>query len=54
MDDGKWDYPRVEEDNLRDVTHLFTFNPDRTMKLVYEIGKDWEKVGKSPGKTHRV
>jgi Tfp pilus tip-associated adhesin PilY1 len=32
MDDGKWDYPRFEENNLRDVTNLFTFSPDRTMK----------------------
>jgi type IV pilus assembly protein PilY1 len=48
MDDGKWDYPRVEGNNLRDVTNLFTFSPDRTMKgwfiKLEKTGKRLEKV----------
>jgi type IV pilus assembly protein PilY1 len=48
MDDGKEDYPRVEENNLRDVTNLFTFSPDRTKKgwfmMLEKTGKRLEKV----------
>jgi type IV pilus assembly protein PilY1 len=52
MDDEKWDYPRVEENNLRDVTNLFTFSPDRTMKgwfmKLEKTGKRLEKVYGKP------
>jgi type IV pilus assembly protein PilY1 len=50
MDDGKGDYsdyPRLQND-LRDVTNLFTFSPDRTRKGWYikleSTGKRLEKV----------
>jgi len=47
MDDGKWDYPRTEV-NLRDVTGLYTFSPDRTRKgwflKLEKTGKRLEKV----------
>jgi len=47
MDDGKGDYPRLEND-LRDVTNLFTFSPDRTRKGWYikleRTGQRLEKV----------
>jgi Tfp pilus tip-associated adhesin PilY1 len=46
-DDGKGDYPRLEND-LKDVTNLFTFSPDRTRKGWYirleKTGKRLEKV----------
>ena len=47
MDDGKENYPRVEDD-LIDVTHLYTFSPDRTKKgwfiQLEKAGKRLEKV----------
>jgi type IV pilus assembly protein PilY1 len=47
MDDGKGNYPRTEDD-LRDVTDLYTFNPDRTRKGWYikleKTGTRLEKV----------
>jgi type IV pilus assembly protein PilY1 len=51
MDDGKEDYPR-SENNLRNVTNLFTFSPDRTRKGWYikleSTGKRLEKVFGKP------
>jgi type IV pilus assembly protein PilY1 len=47
MDDGKGAYPRLEND-LKDVTDLFTFSPDRTRKGWYikleRTGQRLEKV----------
>jgi len=50
MDDGRGDYPRREND-LREVTSLYTFNPDRTRKGWYiKLEKGGRRLEKVLGK----
>ena len=50
MDDGKGDYPRLEND-LRNVTTLYTFSPDRTRKGWYiKLEKASKRLEKVVGK----
>ena len=55
-DDGKGNYPRVEDDSImQDVTNLNTFSLDQTKKGWYiRLEKDLQEIRKSSGKTDRV